>query len=445
MRRTPVLDFQSIAPLLPTSFGTLYIAYSGGIDSHVLLHLLATQTQWRDRIVAVYVDHGLQAASAAWSEHCHQQAEALGIAFYGLKVDAKAANGESPEAAARNARYRALEKLIQQDDVLLTAQHREDQMETMLLQLFRGAGIQGLAAMPVKTAFGLGSLIRPLLDISQADIQTYAVQQGLQWVEDPSNRHSDFDRNFLRNEIVPLLKQRWPSLDKTVARSAQHCAEATELLSNWGHQALSQLIKSTDNSLELDKLLKFNDAQTNWLLRQWLQNQGLKPPSQALLQTIKQQLIHARDAADPQISTQGRVLKKFRRRLYCLYPRQLIKLTGAHDWPNDQTSLPLANDYVLTRIAASCGIDQSLWHSSKITLKPRSGGEKLKLPGRDGHHDLKKLFQEAGVPPWEREARPLLYLDDRLAAVPGLWIAEWALQTKPDGCYQVTWLLGQSM
>lgn len=445
MRKTPVLDFQSIAPLLPTSFGTLYIAYSGGIDSHVLLHLLATQSQWRDRIVAVYVDHGLQAASAAWTVHCRQQAEPLGVAFCSLQVDARASNGESPEAAARNARYRALEKLIQEDDVLLTAQHREDQMETMLLQLFRGAGIQGLAAMPIKAAFGLGSLIRPLLDVSKSEIQIYAARHNLQWVEDPSNQHSDFDRNLLRNEIVPLLKQRWPSLDKTIARSARHCGEAVELLTGWANQTLSQLMEPTTRSLALDTLSGFNDTQANWLLRHWLQNQGLKPPNQALLQSINQQLIQARDDANPQILIQGRVLKKFRQRLYCLHPQQLLKLTGTHDWPCDQTSLSLTNGYELIRIEASCGIDQRLWHSSKITLKPRSGGEKLKLPGRQGHHDLKKLFQEACIPPWEREARPLLYLDDRLAALPGLWIAEWALQTKPDGCYQVTWQFRQSM
>lgn len=435
----PTLSFQTIAQLIPKTCEKLYIAYSGGIDSHVLLHLCAMQAHLRDRIVAVYVNHGLQVAAADWGEHCRGQAETLGVAFRCLNVDAKAANGESPEAAARNARYRALEKLLQPGDLLLLAQHREDQMETVLLQLFRGAGIQGLSAMPVTATFGLGRLIRPLLTIAKADIQNYAAQHDLKWIEDPTNQQNDFDRNFLRNEILPLLKQRWPSLDKTVARSAQHCGAALDLLTDWGNQALSQLTDPENKSLAIDKLIEYNDDQSNWLLRHWCQALGLKPPSQALLQAIKQQLVKARDDAAPQIQIQAHVLKKYRERLYCLQPKRLTKLALEYDWPAEQAALLLPNDYALRRINASSGIDQALWHCSKITLKPRSGGEKLKLPGRQGRHDLKKLFQEADIPPWERETRPLIYLDERLAAVAGLWIAEWAWREAPDACYQLTW------
>jgi tRNA(Ile)-lysidine synthase len=436
----PKLSYQTIASLIPASVGKIIIAYSGGIDSHVLLHLLATQAALKPNVIAVYVNHGLQVLADDWVEHCRRQAEILGVDFIGLTVDAKAANGESPEAAARHARYQALKSLIQVGDCLLLAQHREDQMETLLLQLFRGAGVQGLAAMPTSLPFGNGTLLRPLLNIAKTDIQQYARQQGLQWIEDPSNQSNDFDRNYLRNDIVPRLKQRWPSLDKTIARSAQNCGEAASLLDEWGRQMIARLVSPLDNSLALDQLKDFSAAQSNWLIRQWFAVLGLKPPSQALLHAIKQQLVDARPDAHPQILTQGHYLKKYRQRLFCLAERHLLKPTDSLVWPNATPALSLINGYQLSRVSASSGISQPFWHSANICIKPRSGGEKIKLPGRHGQHCLKKLFQEAGIPPWERETRPLVYLDDRLAAVAGLWVAEWAWACNPDACYRLNWV-----
>ncbi|MDD2760958.1 MAG: tRNA lysidine(34) synthetase TilS [Methylomonas sp.] len=440
-----MLSFSTISSLIPIAIGKTHIAYSGGIDSTVLLHLCASRADLRENLIAVYVHHGLQAVADDWEKHCRQQAEALGVAFLSIKVNAKASHGESPEAAARNARYHALKNLLQVGDLLLLAQHREDQMETLLLQLFRGAGIQGLAAMPASTPFGLGHMLRPLLAIAKSDIQAYALQHGLKWIEDPTNQQSDFDRNFLRNEIVPLIKQRWPSLDKTVARSARHCAEAATLLESWGQEAFDRLFDPTDNSLTIDELGTFDSEQRNWLLRHWLGLFDLKPPSQALLQSINQQLIAARADANPRIYTQAHYLKKYRQRLFCLSENRLRKLEGCLEWSSETPALTLPNGYLLTRVSASAGLDKRIWHASQITIKPRSGGEKLKLSGRSGQHDLKKLFQEAGIPPWERDARPLLYLNSRLAAVPGLCIAEWAWSQEAGACYQLTWKLAESM
>lgn len=440
-----LLDYSSIAHLIPANSPNIFIAYSGGIDSHVLLHLCAAQADLHERITAVYVHHGLQAQADDWAAHCASQSAALGVGFRCLQVDAKAASGESPEAAARQARYHALLALIQPDDAMLFAQHREDQMETVLLQLFRGAGVRGLAAMPLVTPFGSGSLIRPLLPIPKSAIQEYARVHHLNWVEDPSNQSSDFDRNFLRNQVVPLLKQRWPSLDKTVARSAQHCAEASALLTARDSSQLSRLADPENHSLDLNKLQSLADADIHGLLRQWFGSLGLKPPSQALLQTVKQQFLHSDSLANPHLVTQGHVLKKYRQTLYCLAEKTFAPLPDAQDWPADTRTMRLANDCVLSLTTANSGINQSLWHGSKITLRPRSGGEKLKLANRAGRHDLKKLFQEAGVPPWERQSRPLIYLNGQLAAVAGLWIAEWACAQIDAGCYRIAWQPPQSV
>ena len=396
------------------------------------------QPKLRSKLVAVYVDHGLQAQAQSWGEHCQQQAELLDIKFLGLKVNAKAQNGDSPEAAAREARYQALQGLIQSDDLVLVAQHREDQMETVLLQLFRGAGVQGLAAMPISTVFGSGRLLRPLLNTAKAEILVYALQHNLSWVEDPSNWSSDFDRNFLRNQITPLLKQRWPSLDKTLARSAKHCADAAELIEDWSCELIKHHINPLDQSLSLEKAEQLSPTKYNLLLRQWFRRLGLKPPSQAQLNSLKQQLLGSRADAIPQIQLQGHIFQKYRQHLFCLRKPQLLPI-DEQTWPQELAVLCLSNGYVLSRTPAEAGINQQLWHQAKISLKPRSGGEKLKLPGRLGQHCLKKLFQEAGIPPWERQTRPLIYLDDQLAAVAGLWIAEWAWAKAPVACYEIAW------
>lgn len=419
--------------------GRLFVAYSGGVDSHALLHLCALQADLHDKITAVYVHHGLQAIADAWGEHCRRQAQTLGVAFIQLDVDARPQVGESPEAAAREARYAALKSLLTQQDVVLLAQHREDQMETLLLQLFRGAGLAGLSAMPVRAPLGQGLMIRPLLEIGKQAILDYAEQQGLRWIEDPTNLSSDFDRNFLRNQVLPVLKQRWPSLDKTVTRSARHCADAQALLEDWAQRIVNELIDPTDRSLPLQGLKQYAPEQRNYLLRAWLKRAGFQTPSQAVLDTLLQIMV-ARDDANPVLSLQGRHLQRYRQRLYCLNEKQPVSIAGSELWPEDADQLLLASCGYLQRRVSQQGMAQRFWREARVTVRPRQGREKLKLPGRAGHHELKKLYQEAGVPPWGRQARPLIYVDERLAAVAGLWVDEWACGVQSEPCYQVDWV-----
>lgn len=355
-----------------------------------------------------------------------------------INVDAVPKTGESPEEAARNARYSALQGLLQPNDVLLLAQHREDQMETVLLQLLRGGGIHGLAAMPVSMAFGRGVMLRPLLNIAKAEIKRYAERHGLQWVEDPSNQSSDFDRNYLRNHVVPLLKQRWPSLDKTVARSAQHCGSAAQLLNEWAELSLESIFDPLDQTLSICKWSEFNENQRNWLLRHWLQTLGLKPPSRAILQAIVDQVANAKADANPQLHIQGRYIRKYRQKLYCIAGEYLRRETETRQWHAQDVEIRMLNGYKLTRLESTTGIDKRLWHAQNVTVASRRGGERIKLPGRNGHHCLKKLYQEAGIPPWERDVRPLIYLNGRLAAVAGLWVDEWAWSRQGE-CYSLSW------
>lgn len=224
------------------------VAYSGGIDSHVLLHALVQHKPASAQLRAIHIHHGLQIVADEWVEHCAEQTCALNVPLEIKYVDAKAAKGKSPEASAREARYAALAEMMTEGEVLLTAHNQNDQAETVFLQLLRGAGVKGLAAMPAQTEFNSGILYRPLLNISRAEIAEYAVEQQLSWVEDPSNDNTHYDRNFLRQKIMPLLAERWPSFAQTVARSAQHCAEASALIEEVAEQ---DLVNMTELSVDL--------------------------------------------------------------------------------------------------------------------------------------------------------------------------------------------------
>jgi len=432
----------------------IYVAYSGGVDSHVLLHLCALIPQFKDKLSAVYVDHGLQAEAESWAGHCEQTANDLGVEFLTLRVNAQALQGESPEEAARNARYAALKSLMKVDAVLLLAQHREDQLETVLLQLFRGSGLPGLSGMPETMAFGVGVMLRPLLNTPKQTISDYAQMHQLRWVEDPSNQRNDYDRNFLRNAVLPLLKQRWPAIDKTVSRSAKHCADAQLLVEEVAEALFVEVFNPADTTLCISRLTAHHLQQQQLIIRHWFRRLGLKMPTQALGKRILSEVVAAAAQRDPVLSAQGYSIRRYRNKLYCLtnLPGTALHLSvgrqaGKPDviqapsampqdtfWPVRQASIKTAYNQILSCVPASKGILRERWMCAKVEIRFRRGSEKICLPGRQGHHSLKNLFQEAGVPPWERDRIPLIYLDDRLAAVGDKWISAAFYHEQTQGC-----------
>ncbi|MDA1343391.1 MAG: tRNA lysidine(34) synthetase TilS [Proteobacteria bacterium] len=414
----------------------IFIAYSGGLDSHVLLHLCASIEHLKPKITAAYVNHGLQVEAESWGKHCEQVCRDFGVNFLSLTVHAHATSGESPEEAARNARYAVLKPLLAKDDVLLVAQHAEDQLETVLLQLFRGSGLKGLSGMPESMAFGGGRLIRPLLDIPKAEIVGYAKAHKLDWIEDPSNQHAHFDRNFLRNNIIPKLKQRWSALDRTVSRSAKHCAEAQDLLDLVADDWLSKVRNTCDNTLSIKQLQGYSLVQQALIIRQWLQYLCLKMPSQVIVQRILGEVVAAGGDANPVVLTQGYSVRRYRNALYCLKPSQ----NGLGDeliWVAGKSFLRIADNVIYQAETSSVGISCERWRNSSVTVNFRSGSETIELPGRKGHHDLKKLYQEAGIPPWERAAIPLIYLDGKLAAVGEHWISAEFYCEMDNACFRI--------
>ncbi len=428
------LNSSLIDNLLSDAVGQIYIGYSGGMDSHVLLHLAAF-SQYRDKVTAVHVHHGLQAEADDWARHCYKVATEAGVHFKEIKVDARPEAGQSPEEAAREVRYGAFRTLLHQSDVLLVAQHRDDQLETVLLQLCRGAGVEGLAAMPQSMSLGDGVLLRPFLDISLQTLQHYAKQHQLRWIEDPSNSSLDFDRNFLRHQVIPILKKRWPGLDKTVARTARHCGSVSGWIKQQTEQNLAKIIQP-DDSIDLQLFQQFSTEEQVQLIRRWFQAVGLKYPSTAVVEAVLTEMIAARSDANPLICTQNHQIRRYQNRLF-LIPDSRGNSRSEYVWPDESLKLTLENGDCLILLKDTQGIPVAKWQAASVTVRFRQGGEKIALPGRKGHHSLKKLFQEWGVPPWLRDSVPLLYLDGQLAAVAGFCISSEVYCESGEDCYQL--------
>jgi tRNA(Ile)-lysidine synthase len=419
-----------------------WIAYSGGLDSRVLLQLCAELKQQNAafEFASVHVHHGLQTAADTWALRCRESSEALGIPFRLIHTDAKAKPGESPEEAARDARYRALRSILSEGEAILTAQHRNDQAETVLLQLIRGAGIAGLAAMPEFAPLVPGFLLRPLLAYSRDELQNYAEEHGLTWIEDPSNLDLSYDRNFLRHRVMPLLEQRWPAVTRTLARSARHCAEAQETLNSLARDLLESVLNPERNTLNLNRLRHCSATDRRLVLREWLRTNGLRMVSSHALARIQQEMLEAAPDKNPVVRWSEGEIRRFRGELYLLPPPCPIDTKIILPWDGVSVlDLPDANGKLRAVLENGPGIAYTRWQSGKITVCYRQGGEACRLPGRHGSHDLKKLFQEKGIPPWIRERTPLICINDDLAAVAGLWVCELFAAKTGEPAVRIDW------
>jgi tRNA(Ile)-lysidine synthase len=416
------------------------VAYSGGLDSHSLLHLLtACREQLAVSIEAVHVHHGLQSAADHWAEHCQQVCRQLNVPLTIVHVEAKAAKGESPEAVARKARYAALQNLVREGDVLLTAQHRDDQAETLLLQLFRGSGSRGQAAMPRQRVFGAGEHWRPLLDTGRDELRHYAEQQQLNWMDDPSNLNTAFDRNYLRHEVMPVLQRRWPGIEETLGRVASQQAENETLLEVLAAQDMQGLL-GADHSLSLAGLTGLNAARQRNVLRLWLREQGLALPSRRKLLQVQRDMLGAGEDRNPHLDWPGVELRRYRGWLYAMPPLQAVDENWCREWDlQEKVDLPWSGQ-LFSHAAIGEGLRADLGETGHLVqLRLRHGGERCRPVGRGQHHSLKKLFQEAGIPPWQRQRTPLLFVDEELAAVPGLCVCEPFAAPKGGAGLQINW------
>jgi tRNA(Ile)-lysidine synthase len=405
---------------------TYWVAYSGGLDSHVLMHALASlRSQLDAGIGAVHVNHGLQADARHWEEHCRRVCEGLGIRYVSLQVTAAAAAGESPEAAARVARYTALAGWLPARHCLLTAQHQDDQAETLLLQLLRGSGVHGLAAMPVMAVLGAGQHLRPLLAFARAQLHRYAESHRLDWVDDPSNTDTAFDRNYLRQQVMPVLRARWPAVAASLSRSALHCAEAADLVGQLGDQDCRNVTGQHPGALSLAGVCALPQARQRNVLRHWIRQATGTVPSTAVLARIVNDVLASRRDSGPCVRWGGYEVRRYRDELYLLHQAVVPDPGPELDWSmTGPLALPAAGGTLRVTPGTGRGIRAAAVGAAGVRVAWRQGGERCRPAGRGHRHALKKLFQERGIPPWERDRIPLIYIGDALAAVAGLWVCE---------------------
>jgi tRNA(Ile)-lysidine synthase len=447
--------FARLSQLLPDFPDvSLCVALSGGLDSSVLLTALAMPRRARPRLRAIHIDHGLHPNSRLWSAHCRRLARQLKVPLQVLATKVTRVRGESLEAAARAARYALLEAQLAPGEVLLSAHQEDDQLETVLLQLFRGSGLAGISAMPEITAFGEGLLARPLLSCRRSQLQQWAESTGLTWVEDETNADESLDRNYLRRRVLPLLRTRWPGVASSVARSARHAAQAQRVLDEVARRDVE---RAADGDCLMSSVLRgLGPQRRRNALRFWIARCGFTVPNTRRLDEMCGPLLAARPDANPRVAWADLIVRRERGRL------SIARVERASSARVERASVVRGQPGSSARGEPGSGGAGVTWKWTEqaicklagggsgqlelrqdprgpldldalppeLTVRARAGGERLR-PRRGGPtRALKGLLQEAQVTPGERSRLPLVCSGARVLAVADLWLDE-SIQAGP--------------
>jgi tRNA(Ile)-lysidine synthase len=413
------------------SYRHLFIGYSGGLDSTVLLHLLANKPDLVSKLTAVHVNHGLSPNASSWQQHCQKFCAELDVNWIIRKVEFR--RQANIEEAARKARYEAFSALVTRDDCLILGHHLDDQAETLLLQLFRGAGIDGLAAMAACKEFVCGQILRPLLQHSRQDLESYAKEYQLKWIEDESNQDIVYTRNFLRHKVLPLLHSRWPAITPNLVRTASHCQQAQLNL-----EALAKIdcpaLEEVSTRLDLKPLYNLSRERLINVLRAWLKSNKVKIPTTVIFNRLLNELIQASPDSSPLVAWKEVSIRRYRHILYLelnhigLLPRPPGQAVGSRSalnnlsfsWLSFSEPLFIEGLGLLKAQKAARGFKPPV--RGCLEVRFRQGGELFFWHGQT--KALKKLLQEWQVPPWLRNRIPLLYVDGLLAVIVGYAVSD---------------------
>jgi tRNA(Ile)-lysidine synthase len=412
----------------------LVIAYSGGVDSQVLLHALASLSQ-KDEIsndiTVCHVNHGLSKNANDWQLFAQKTCAKLNLNLEVSRVNIQEQAQQSLEALARKARYKALQSIYNEPALIITGHHSDDQAETFLLALKRGSGLKGLSAMAIESKRENDLLLRPLLKISRAEIIDYANQFSLTWVEDESNTDTHFDRNFIRNEIVPLLSNRWPSIVNTINRSSEHCREGQLLLNELAAEDLTHC-QCSNNRLLIEPLSQLSQARFNNVIRYFLQQKSCLMPSTQQLAQLYHQLSAGHDK-NPAVKLGDNYLRRYKGCLYLTIEYKdishwqrnvsLSEVDNFIELPDDSGKLCF---FKAGFIEPAEGLQQVALPSkeTKITIRFNHNNPSCLPEFRKQSRRLKKVLQELNIPPWQRKRIPFLYYDDVLVAAIGFFICQ---------------------
>ncbi|QWT45967.1 tRNA lysidine(34) synthetase TilS [Azospira inquinata] len=442
----PALGFPArLQALLGAGFppgGRLWVGLSGGRDSVLQLALLREAAPLLGfSLSAIHVHHGLSPRADAWADFCVRLCRDWELPLEVVRVQVAPQGGEGLEAAARRARYAAYQAL--DGDALALAHHQDDQAETLLLNLLRGAGVAGLAAMPPRRPLLRPGrtplvLLRPLLDYPRAWIEDQLARRGLDWVEDESNGDARFSRNFLRRDVLPLLEQRF-SARTSLARAAAWAGEAETLLEELaaedGARGASPDFPGT---LSLAALQGLSGPRRRNLLRHWLHRQGGPRPEARTLAELEAQVLAYRPDGQMAWRCGQWVARGWRGALFLEHdPLATPSLPESAPWEGEMP-VPWGSGTIFSARATGQGLNAAALEAGPAQFRPRQGGESFQLAGRP-HRPLKKLLQESAVPPWQRERLPLLWLGETLAWVPGIGMGAALICPPEEEGWRLTW------
>lgn len=411
---------------LTERFERIGIAYSGGLDSTVLLHLIANRIESKEKINALHINHSISPDSDNWEEFCNENAKSLGVQFSSYKLNKLQ---DPSEDDLRKIRYEKFKEWANNKDLILTAHHKDDQVETIFFRILRGTGLHGLKGIPEWRKDRYINYHRPLLGFSKKQLREYADANKLQWIEDESNKDISISRNFIRNNLIPKINEKWPNVEKSILHLSSEATKSNNILRSVAKEDLEK-ISSKKNYYDFNKYLALPSERADNLLYFLINHELDLEANSSYLKEIKKSLSHSNNLdniAFPLTDSKNRKLYKLRvldGEICILSEGEFDALDSSYISNWDLSSrLEIPSGSLTTEKVNGKGIDV-LYLDQKIHVKGRSGGERCRPFGRNKSQKLKKLFQEYEIPLWQRDRMPLIYIGGKLAAVGDLWVCD---------------------
>ena len=417
----------------------IIIAYSGGIDSSVLLHLLfSIKEDLKQSLEAIHINHGLSKKSNDWEKFCKKECKKFNIKFKVIRINENCPKNESIECWARDKRYMLMSKEMREHDLLLTAHHLDDQVETFFLQALRGSGPKGLASMPVIKKIANGYHLRPFLNIQQGELDNYAKNNNILWQDDESNSDVRYDRNYLRHKVLTHLEKSWPSYRENILRVISHQKESMIFHNEVGLEDSAKVISKNSKSLDLKILKELSLPRQKNLLFYWLSILNLEKPGSKHINEIFKSLINSSSDKSPCVNWKDTEVRRYRD---FLYASKTIRKHDKNEKISWDTNLPLEiqGEKLIAMETQGKGILRSSVEGADITVQYRNGGEKIYSNSFPNSKTIKRLFQERGVLPWFRDSVPLIYINEELAVIPGFCIGKKFSASGDDMSLDIHW------
>ena len=417
----------------------IIVAYSGGIDSSALLHLLnSIKNELKQSIEVIYINHGLHKKSLDWGKFCEDECNEYNIPFKLISINEKCPNGVSIESWARNKRYSIISKEMNKNDILLTGHHMDDQVETFFLQILRGSGPRGLSCMPAIKKFKNGFHVRPFLNIQRNELEEYINANNINWQEDESNSDTRYDRNYLRHSVLPYFGVAWPSYCQSISKSINHQIESMTILNEIALEDMEKTLCKNLINLNVIILKRLSVARQKNLIFYWRDSLNLDKPGSKHMEQIISTLINSGYDKCPCVNWKNTEIRKYRDHLYA------FKSIHEHDenieinW-NTKSPLKIQGETLVAKESHGKGVSKSIIEDARITIRYRHGGEKIYTNSSSHSKTVKQLFQESGVLPWLRDRIPLIYINEELAVIPGFCVGKKYSASKDEKSLDIYW------